>query len=179
MFVWRIHLFGCQAYETGIHYETAWDSLMMLTKKIRHFPVFRRFILVVSLFMGSALVGNAQDAPTAGEMLQEALKAMQAKRYDDAIDSMYMYLGEVDESRAPRVLAISQDIRYKLGSILIAQNRLDEAASVLQEYVDIPLANHPRQAMKMLTMLHLKVREQLLLQMMVKVYKKMKFLKLL
>ncbi|MEE9368236.1 MAG: tetratricopeptide repeat protein [Pontiella sp.] len=125
---------------------------MMLTKKTGRFTIFRQIFLTVSLFLGSTLAGYAQDAPTAGEMLQAALKAMQAKRYEDAIDSMYMYLGEVDESKAPRVLAISQDIRYKLGSILIAENRMDEAAPILQAYVDLPLANHPRQAMKMLTM---------------------------
>jgi TolA-binding protein len=93
----------------------------------------------------------AEDAPTAGELLQEAMKAMQEKRHDDAIASMYMYLGEVDESKAPRVVAIAQDIRFKLGSLLITQKRLDEAAAVLQDYIDHPLANKPRQAMKMLT----------------------------
>ena len=83
-------------------------------------------------------------------MLKAAMQAMEAKRYEDAIDSMYMYLGEVDESRAPRVVAIAQDIRFKLASLLLKEKRYDEAAAVLQEYVDLPLANKPRQAMKML-----------------------------
>jgi len=122
----------------------------MLTKKTGRLSIFRRFILITGLCVGSSLSGFAQDAPTAGELLQEAMKAMQAERFDDAINSMYMYLGEVEESKAPRVVAISQDIRYKLGTLLITQNRLDEAASVLQDYIDLPLANHPRQAMKML-----------------------------
>ncbi len=123
---------------------------MILSKNTGRLSVFRRSFLIAGIYLGSLLTGFAQDAPTAGELLQEAMQAMQAERFDDAIDSMYMYLGEVEESKAPRVVAISQDIRYKLGTLLITKDRLDEAASVLQEYIDRPLANHPRQAMKML-----------------------------
>ncbi len=78
------------------------------------------------------------------------MKAMEAGRFDDAAASMYMYLGMVEESQAPRVIAIAQDIRFKLGTILIKGERLDEASAVLQDYIDTPLAEKPRQAMKML-----------------------------
>ncbi|MDF7824742.1 tetratricopeptide repeat protein [Pontiellaceae bacterium B12227] len=122
---------------------------MMLTKKAGRFSKLRQCVLVAAL-MGTATLARAQEAPTAGEMLKAAMQAMEAKRYDDAIDSMYMYLGEVEESKAPRVVAIAQDIRFKLASILLQEERYDEAAAVLQDYVDLPLANKPRQAMKML-----------------------------
>ena len=135
----------------GIQYDTAWDSLMMLTKKTGRFSIFRRLFLTVGLFFGATVTGFAQDAPTAGELLKEAMQSLQAENFDDAIMSMYMYLGEVEESKAPRVVAIAQDIRFKLATVLITQKRLDEAGAVLQEYIDLPLANHPRQAMKMLT----------------------------
>ncbi|MDF7808168.1 tetratricopeptide repeat protein [Pontiellaceae bacterium B12219] len=122
---------------------------MMLTKKAGRFSLFRQCVLVVAL-MGSASLALAQDAMTAGEMLKAAMQAMEAKRYDDAIESMYMYLGEVSESKAPRVVSIAQDIRFKLASILIQQERMDEAAAILQDYIDQPLALKKRQAMKML-----------------------------
>jgi TolA-binding protein len=122
----------------------------MLTKKAGRFSFLRQFFLVAALYIGSASVAFSQDQPTAGEMLKEAMKAMEAGQYADAIDGMYIYLGEVSESKAPRVVAIAQDIRYKLATLLINENRLDEAAAVLQEYIDLPLANHMRQAMKML-----------------------------
>jgi TolA-binding protein len=103
---------------------------------------------------GALLLGplkaSAQDEPTAGEMLKLAMQAMQGGNYESAADYMYSYLGMVSESGAPRVIAIAQDIRFKLGCILIKENRLDEAAAVLQDYIDNPLANHPRQAMLML-----------------------------
>ena len=122
---------------------------MMLTKKAGRFSRFRQCVLVAA-FMGSVTLAKAQDALTAGEMLKAAMQAMEAKQYEYAIDSMYMYLGEVDLSKAPRVVAIAQDIRFKLATLLLQEERYDEAASVLQDYVDLPLANKPRQAMKML-----------------------------
>jgi TolA-binding protein/thioredoxin-like negative regulator of GroEL len=92
----------------------------------------------------------ASDAPTPAELLKEAMEHMQAERFEDAVAVMYMYLGEVDESELPRVIAIAQDIRFKLASILIQTERLDEAAAVLEEYIAHPISEHPRQARKML-----------------------------
>ncbi|WP_168442292.1 tetratricopeptide repeat protein [Pontiella desulfatans] len=108
-----------------------------------------RFLLVVVL-LGVAAGSRAEDEATPAEVLKEAMKAMEAGKFDDAAASMYMYLGMVEESKAPRVIAIAQDIRFKLGTMLIKAERLEEAAAVLQEYIDRPLAEHPRQAMKML-----------------------------
>lgn len=122
----------------------------MLTNTAGRFSFLRQFFLAAALVISSASIGYAQDAPTAGEMLKVAMKAMEAGNYSDAIDGMYNYLGEVSQSKAPRVVAIAQDIRYKLGTLLITEKRLDEAAAILQEYIDLPLANHSRQAMKML-----------------------------
>ncbi|MEI6891492.1 MAG: tetratricopeptide repeat protein [Pontiella sp.] len=122
---------------------------MMLTKKAGRFNKVHRCVLVATL-MGMATLARAQDAPTAGEMLKDSMLAMEEKRYEDAIDSMYMYVSEVEESTAPRVVAIAQDIRFKLAKILILKDRYDEAAAVLQDYIDLPLANKPREAMKML-----------------------------
>jgi tetratricopeptide (TPR) repeat protein len=122
----------------------------MLTKKTGRFSLFRQCVLAALLMGSASLAFAAEDAPSAGEMLKAAMKAMEAKRYDDAIISMYSYLGEVSESVAPRVVSIAQDIRFKLASLLIQQGRKDEAAAILQEYIDLPLCLKKRQALKML-----------------------------
>lgn len=124
--------------------------MLSFQKKIFAFR-FRHAVLAAAICcIGMGAV--AQDEPTPAEILKEAMQAMDAGRYDDAAASMYMYLGMVEESKAPRVIAIAQDIRFKLATILLKAEpqRLDEAAAVLQEYIDTPLAEKPRQAMKML-----------------------------
>ncbi|MEN7973031.1 MAG: tetratricopeptide repeat protein [Verrucomicrobiota bacterium] len=85
-----------------------------------------------------------------GALLKESLHLMEAKKYDEAVSTMYTYLDTVEESKAPRVIKIAQDIRFKLAGILIQEERLDEAAEVLEKYIELPLGKHPRQAMKML-----------------------------
>ncbi len=101
--------------------------------------------------MGTATLVKAQDQITAGEMIKFGMRAMEQQRYSEAVDWFYQYISEVEESKAPRVVAIAQDIRFKMGTILIQEKRFDEAASVLQDYIDLPLADKPRQAMKMLS----------------------------
>lgn len=93
----------------------------------------------------------SDDEPTPAVLLNEAIQSMEAGQFEDAAATMYIYLDMVGESQALRVIAIAQDIRFKLASILIQTGRFDEAAAVLQEYIDQPLAEHPRQAMKLLS----------------------------
>lgn len=122
----------------------------MLTNKTGRFATIRILLASFALLAGAATTFGADQPPSAGELLKQAMQYMEAGKYEDAAATMYMYLGEVEESKAPRVVAIAQDIRFKLGTILIQSDRLDEASAVLQDYIDLPLANHPRQAMKML-----------------------------
>ena len=103
---------------------------------------------VLALALGSVALAGDEMSPAA--LLKESIQLMEAGKYADASSSMYQYLDAVAESKAPRVLAIAQDIRFKLATILIQEERLDEAASVLQEYIEQPLGNH-RTAMKMLS----------------------------
>lgn len=124
---------------------------MMLTNKARRISLYRQLILAAFIVVGAVSAVSAKnEGPTPSEMLANGMTAMQSGNYDDAIQYMYMYLSEVDKSTQPRVVAIAQDVRFKLSSLLIQQKRLDEASSVLQEYIDAPLANKPRQALKML-----------------------------
>jgi len=104
---------------------------------------------LVLLFSGSPARG-AGDEMTPSALLKESIQQMEAGQYDDAVATMYMYLDAVVESKADRVIAIAQDIRFKLATILIQEDRLAEAAAVLQDYIDQPLGKH-RTAMKMLS----------------------------
>jgi len=101
-----------------------------------------------ALFLNSAVLAGDEMSPAA--LLKESIQLMEAGKYADAAATMYIYLDTVGESKAPRVITIAQDIRFKLAGILIQDNRLEEAAPVLQDYIDLPLGKHPRQAMKML-----------------------------
>ena len=98
----------------------------------------------------SGVLTRAGDEMTPSALLKASIQQMEAKQYDDAVSSMYMYLDAVGESEAPRVLEIAQDIRFKLATILIQQDRLGEAAAVLQDYIDQPIGKR-RTAMKMLS----------------------------
>ncbi len=111
------------------------------------------------MLFGAVNVCRAADAATPAELLKEAKEHMAAKRFEEAATAMYMYLGEVEESELPRVIAIAQDIRFKLATILIQADRLDEAAAVLEEYVAQPAATHPRQARKMLSTCYFEIED--------------------
>lgn len=123
---------------------------MMVTKIAGRFSLIRQLVLAAAVMCSAMHVMAQDDEPTPGEMLKAGRMAMEAKKYDDAIDWFYQYITQVEESTAPRVLAIAQDTRFKLASLLVLKERYDEAAAVLQDYIDKPLADKPRQAMKML-----------------------------
>ena len=118
-----------------------------------------RGCVIAGLLALTSISHAASDGPTPAELLKEAMGHMQAERYEDAVALMYMYLGEVEESKAPRVIAIAQDIRFKMATILIMTERLDEAAAVLDEYIAYPVSNHPRQARKMLATCYFEIED--------------------
>jgi len=118
----------------------------------------RRYIWVglLALFLCSVVFAG-EETPAA--LLKKSIRLLDAKEYDEAVSTMYFYLELVEESKAPRVIAIAQDIRFKLAGILIKKNRLEEAAEVLQNYIDYPLGRHPRQAMKMLATCYYEIQD--------------------
>jgi len=103
---------------------------------------------LLTLFFSSAVLAGDEMSPQS--LLKKSLQLMEAGNYSDATETMYLYLETVEASNAPRVITIAQDIRFKLAGILIHEKRLEEAAAVLQKYIELPLGKHPRQAMKML-----------------------------
>ncbi len=111
-----------------------------------------------ALFLNSVVLAGDEMSPAA--LLKESIQLMEAGEYADAAATMYIYLDTVGESKAPRVITIAQDIRFKLAGILIQEDdRLEEAAQVLQDYIDLPLGKHPRQAMKMLSTCYFEIED--------------------
>ncbi len=100
------------------------------------------------LFINIGIMAAEDESP--GALLKGALSLMEAGKYSDAAVMMSRYLEMVEGSNADRVISIAQDIRFKLATILIEENRLEEAAEVLQDYIDKPLCKYTRQGMKML-----------------------------
>jgi tetratricopeptide (TPR) repeat protein len=105
--------------------------------------------VLVLLFSGLSARG-ADDEMSPSALLKLSIRQMDAGEFDDAVSTMYAYLGAVGESQAPRVISIAQGIRFKLATILIQQDRLGEAAEVLREYIAQPVGKR-RTAMKMLS----------------------------
>ncbi len=122
----------------------------MLTKKPGRFSAIRTFIMVTCVVLGSSATARAADDPTPTEILSSAMSNLRTKQYDRAIDLMYEYLDMIEDSNAKRVLAIAQDTRYKLATLLISENRKDEAIGVLEDYISLQPAKHIRKARKML-----------------------------
>ena len=114
-----------------------------------------------ALFLNSAVM--AADDMSPASLLKQSIQLLEAGKkavensekqqqlYGEAASMMYMYLDTVIESEAPRVVKIAQDIRFKLAGILVQTDRLEEAAEVLQNYIDLPMGKYPRVAMKMLS----------------------------
>lgn len=114
--------------------------------------LFRRWCAWACSFavLSGSVCFAAIGDPSPGELLTKAGQEMKAKKYGDAIDTMYLYLDLVEPSTSPGVIKIAQDLRMKLIAILIETDRLDEAPPVLQDYIDKPLGEYPRLARNLL-----------------------------
>ncbi len=100
----------------------------------------------------------AGDEPTPGELLKKSMQQMRlasqmqvgseerAKKNTEAVDTMLEYLDMTIDTTAQGVIKIAQDLRFKMITLMIELNRLEEAAAALQVYIDWPLGEHPRLA---------------------------------
>lgn len=86
---------------------------------------------------------------TSGELLKEAMVQLEAGHNEKAIDLMYYFLDELTLC-SPPLIGVYQDVRFKLASLLMSENRMDEAAHILQDYIDSPLAGRESEALEML-----------------------------
>ena len=97
-----------------------------------------------------AFLKAAEDGEvTSAEVLKEALLQIKAVNNENAIVLLYLFLDEAHPCGG-RLIEVYQDVRLKLASLLIVENRMEEAALVLQEYVDSPLADRPDEVREML-----------------------------
>ncbi len=120
-----------------------------IEKKRRWSKWLCAWVCSIALLSGSFCFA-ADDEPTPGELLKKSLQQMRVKDYKEAVITMSMYLDMVDPSTSQGVIKIAQDLRFKMITILIETDRLDEAAPALQDYIDKPLGEHPRLARTML-----------------------------
>ena len=111
---------------------------------------FQRFVVLIVMVLLAGSGVFAQDDVSPGELLKRAIKMSESGNNQEAILLMYQYLEIVEESEADRVIAIAQDIRFKLSRLLIAEEQLEEAADVLQTYAATKLCKFPRAALRML-----------------------------
>jgi tetratricopeptide (TPR) repeat protein len=113
---------------------------------------FRRCVWVgfFVLLINSVVIAQKDERDSPGALLKESIRLIDAGKYSVAIEKMQLYLDLVEESTADRVVAIAQDIRFKLATILITEDRLDEASEVLEKYISLRPCKSPRQGMKML-----------------------------
>ena len=132
--------------------------LNLLLMKIRKHRGLLGLLMRLMILIIAAGEGYA-ERQTPAELLKDATLAMQEARLDDASALMYLYLGQVEESKAERVVQIAQDIRFKLATVLIQMERLDEAPFLLESYLSLPFATQPRQALKMVATCFYEIRD--------------------
>ena len=111
-------------------------------------PLLAILIVSAATYTSFAAPGEFK---TPVEMLKESQRLVKAEKYAEAVDIMYLYLGEVRKSKSERVITIAQGVRYRQAAILISLDRLSEAVDPLQDYIKNDIAAHPRQARKLLS----------------------------
>ena len=116
--------------------------------------LYKVFWIKNSIVMGGVvlglLTGVCAQSQTPAELLKAANLAVSEERYDEAVSLMYIYLNEVEDSKAERVIEIAQDMRFRMATLLIELERIDEAAAILQIYLEQPACAFPRAAHKMM-----------------------------
>lgn len=100
------------------------------------------FLLSLTAPAGAQLAEMRAD-----ELISEANLLLESGQADEAVPYLQTYLGRAAGSDDARVLAMAQDVRFKLGKILIQQNELSEAAGLLGQYTGLRPAMEWRAAM--------------------------------
>ena len=122
----------------------------MLINHKNRISVLRTILTAFFLFQGASTTCLAASDMSSGELLKEAMRALQSQEYDESIDYMYSYLDLIVQSNSERVMIIAQDVRYRLATLLVIRDRKTEAAEVLTDYIAKPFAKRMRPAHKML-----------------------------
>lgn len=108
------------------------------------------FACLFALFLTTGALAQGIEKPNASEIRKKAFDQIRIGDTDGAIISIYDYLAIVAPSEQNRVIQIAQDMRFRLAQLLIQQNRLSDAAEVLETYINLPFCSYPRKANRML-----------------------------
>jgi TolA-binding protein len=104
--------------------------------------------LVLALLTVSA--GFGQEEMSASGLLTEATQRLADGDYQEAVPYMTDYLERMKESDDPRVLALLQDVRFKLGKIMLHLEDSAKAAEFLDQYTSNKPLYKFREAHKLL-----------------------------
>ena len=86
---------------------------------------------------------------TPAETLKEISLNVNKGNFDNAVHLMYSYVAQTETSNSERVIKITQDIRFKLSTLLLQLERVEEASSVLTDYLNNDLIEHKGKAFLM------------------------------
>jgi TolA-binding protein len=108
-------------------------------------------VLIAAYFcLASAADAVAPEELSASGLLTEASRLLASEEYNEAVPLLTDYLERMKASEDERVLALLQDVRFKLGKIMIHLESPAEAAVYFKEYTSrTPLYNR-RAALKFL-----------------------------
>ncbi|MDH3345575.1 MAG: tetratricopeptide repeat protein, partial [Kiritimatiellaceae bacterium] len=121
-----------------------------LSKRHRMVKVLRLAVPCLCLF--AVLDVHAQVSKMgATELLAEADLYLKTEQYDKALPYLEAYLSKFGSNDDFRIVAMSQDVRYKIGSIKVHQKKPVEAVKYFEEYVKYRPAEKWHKAMIQLT----------------------------
>jgi len=115
-----------------------------------HGPIRYTLICVfLNLSVFSLPTFAQMDGMRADEVLREADFFLNSNRATESVPYLKEYLKRAEESEDARVLSMAQDVRFKLGAVLIQENKLFEATPLFEQYAIYRPSPKWRDAMKL------------------------------
>jgi TolA-binding protein len=131
-----------------------------MRKKLGKFGIVQCVLLLSfsGLFVFHGTIRAAVPSElSADEIIKEADLLLRSARQQDAFPYLQEYLKRAEGSEDTRVQAMAQDVRFKLGALLIQQGRAVEALPVFKTYTAQRPVPQWRDAMKILAVTQLEL----------------------
>jgi TolA-binding protein len=117
----------------------------------RVFVLSHYAVLVAAFFcLSTATNAAAPEELSASGLLTESAKLLTAQQYTEAVPYLTGYLERMKDSEDERVLALMQDVRFKLGKIMVSLESPEEATVYFKEYTSRKPVYKRREALKLL-----------------------------
>lgn len=110
----------------------------------------KKSIFILLFLLTAVFSGLAQEDMSASGLLTEATRLLGDGDYDDAVPYLTDYLDRLKNAEDPRVQALLQDVRFKLGKIMMHLENSGEASKYFGEYVSHEPVYKYREAHKLL-----------------------------